>query len=75
LKPFSKPLRSVYRSQELNAMYQLLLEKGLRIRAELELGDWSSDVDVEMEANEEDEGDDVKPAEILFEDRKRLMPY
>jgi hypothetical protein len=56
-------------------MYQLLLEKGLRIRAELELGDWSSDVDVEMEANEEDEGDDVKPAEILFEDRKRLMPY
>lgn len=55
-------------------MYQLLLEKGLRLRAELELGDWTSDVQIQADESDDDEYD-VKPAEVIFEERKRLMPY
>lgn len=75
LKPFAAPLRTMYSSSELKAMNYLLVEKGLRVREELELGNWTSDVEMANSENEEDGGAVVKDVETLYEERRKLMPY
>ncbi|BGP21464.1 hypothetical protein JCM10295v2_000339 [Rhodotorula toruloides] len=75
LRPFSPALRSVYRSRELRDFHHLLLEKGLRVRVDIEPyleGVIASD----MEDEEEEEGPMLQDAgEALLEERRRLMPY
>ncbi|GAA5950440.1 hypothetical protein JCM3765_004549 [Sporobolomyces pararoseus] len=78
LRPFSPTLRSVYRSSELRDFHHLLLEKGLRIR--LDLDPFLEGVqlpDVEMlEDDEEELGHrELGIGEEVFAERKKLMPY
>lgn len=79
LLPFSLPLRELYRSHELKEMHSLLLEKGLRLRTDLEVDGWTSDVDMAIGDGDDSDGGeggyDVKPAEEIFRERKRLLPY
>ncbi|GAA5891027.1 hypothetical protein JCM6882_006393, partial [Rhodosporidiobolus microsporus] len=77
LRPFSPALRSVYRSRELRDFHHLLLEKGLRVRVEL---DSFVEGHVGSEAEEEDEDEDApmrleEAGEELLDERRRLMPY
>lgn len=66
----------MYKSTELKEMHSLLLEKGLRVREELEIGGWTSDVEMLMgEDSDEDVGGVVKDVENLYSERQRLMPY
>ncbi|GAA6058551.1 hypothetical protein JCM10212_006990 [Sporobolomyces blumeae] len=76
LRPFSPTLRSVYRSSELRDFHHLLLEKGLRVRVDLEpfLGG-AVYSDVEMLGIEDEEDGEVGVGEEVFEERKKLMPY
>lgn len=65
----------MYRSRELVEMHSLLLEKGLRVKEELDLGDYASDTEVvAVDGGRDEEGGDEEIFEI-FEERKRLMPY
>ncbi|KAL8278570.1 hypothetical protein RQP46_009062 [Phenoliferia psychrophenolica] len=78
LKPFALPFRAAFRAKELQQLHSLLLEKGLRVRVELEeFGEGGGDSDVEMGVEEPDEaaGGLVKETEELYEERRRLMPY
>lgn len=79
LRPFSPSLRSVFRSRELRDFHHLLLEKGLRVRVEVESfldGAVFSDME-----DDEDDGHEVAPARLedageeLLTERQRLMPY
>lgn len=77
LKPFSSPLRTQYRTNELKEMHSLLLEKGLRVRVELDdfLAGWQDPSERRELDDGEDEGVDIAGVEAIFEERKRLMPY
>jgi hypothetical protein len=76
LRPFSPALRSVYRSRELRDFHHLLLEKGLRVRVDIEPfleGVVTSDME---DDEEEGEGPMLEDAgEELLAERRRLMPY
>lgn len=78
LRPFSPTLRSVYRSSELRDFHHLLLEKGLRIRVDLDPfleGVQLSDVEM-LEDDEEELGQgELGIGEEVFAERKKLMPY
>ncbi|KAM0754939.1 DUF1740-domain-containing protein [Meredithblackwellia eburnea MCA 4105] len=76
LKAFSPHLRPSFRSKELRQVHSLLLEKGLRVRLELDgfLRGWSSS-DVEDEGDEEPAPLLLKETEELYSERRRLMPY
>lgn len=75
LRPFSPTLRSVYRSRELNDFHHLLLEKGIRVRVDIEAflaGSVTSDMEVEVGPEMErleDAGEEV------LTERQRLAPY
>ncbi|GAA5887659.1 hypothetical protein JCM5296_004450 [Sporobolomyces johnsonii] len=77
LRPFSPALRSVYRTRELRDFHHLLLEKGLRIRIELDPFLEGAELsDVEMEDEEDAVGVRLEEAgEEVLEERERLMPY
>lgn len=78
LKPFAAPLRTMYRSDELRELHRLLLEKGLRVRLELDdfAEGWRSEPeDMEQDSSDDDRGGVVKVAEELYQERARLMPY
>ncbi|GAA6036634.1 hypothetical protein JCM8097_001263 [Rhodosporidiobolus ruineniae] len=79
LRPFSPTLRSVYRSRELRDFHHLLLEKGLRVRVEIDPfldGFVSSDAEEErIEAGGEDVEMVGEAGEELLAERQRLMPY
>ncbi|GJN91570.1 hypothetical protein Rhopal_004593-T1 [Rhodotorula paludigena] len=79
LRPFSPSLRSVFRSRELRDFHHLLLEKGLRVRVEVDSfldGAVFSDME-----DDKDDGHEVAPARLedageeLLTERQRLMPY
>ncbi|GAA6004312.1 hypothetical protein JCM10207_000663 [Rhodosporidiobolus poonsookiae] len=74
LRPFSPALRSVYRSRELRDFHHALLEKGLRVRVEIDsfLAEYTSS-DAEDERDEQMGVADV--GEELLEERQRLKPY
>lgn len=77
LRPFSPTLRSVYRSQELRDFHHLLLEKGLRIRVDVDAyleGEQTSDMEVEDDDTADLERLEQAGEEVLTE-RQRLMPY
>ncbi|BGP12676.1 hypothetical protein JCM10213v2_008178 [Rhodosporidiobolus nylandii] len=77
LRPFSPALRSVYRSRELRDFHHLLLEKGLRVRVDIDAF-LDQYVSSEAEDDEQDEDAPVRLAEAgeeLLEERQRLMPY
>lgn len=77
LRPFSPTLRSVYRSRELRDFHHLLLEKGLRIRVDLDAyleGEQTSDMEVEDDDAPDLERLEQAGEEVLTE-RQRLMPY
>ncbi|GAA5922599.1 uncharacterized protein JCM15063_003358 [Sporobolomyces koalae] len=75
LRPFSPTLRSVYRSTELRDFHHLLLEKGLRIRTDLDpFLDGAPMSDDEMAEDDGDAGDQGIGEEV-FTERKKLMPY
>lgn len=79
LRPFSPTLRAVYRSSELRDFHHLLLEKGLRIRIDLDPyleGVQLSDVEMLEEGEEKNsEGGELDVGEEVFEERRKLMPY
>ena len=78
LRPFSPALRSVYRSSELRDFHHLLLEKGLRIRVDLEPFLENAVLsDAEMSEDDEVElaPDELEVGEEVFTERKNLMPY
>lgn len=72
LRPFLPALRPVYRSQELRDWHSLLLEKGLRVRVEVD-GFTEPGSDIEME--EDPPLEDVTEAEGLLREREYLKPY
>ncbi|KWU46645.1 DUF1740-domain-containing protein [Rhodotorula sp. JG-1b] len=77
LRPFSPTLRSVYRSRELRDFHHLLLEKGLRIRVDVDAyleGEQTSDMEVEDDDTADLERLEQAGEEVLTE-RQRLMPY
>ena len=68
----------MYRSDELRELHRLLLEKGLRVRLELDdfAEGWRSEPeDMEQDSSDDDRGGVVKVAEELYQERARLMPY
>lgn len=71
LRPFLPALRPVYRSQELRDWHSLLLEKGLRVRVEVdnfaEVGSDVEMVDPPLEGFTDAEG--------LLAEREYLKPY
>ncbi|BGP44730.1 hypothetical protein JCM10450v2_000544 [Rhodotorula kratochvilovae] len=80
LRPFSPALRPVFRSRDLRDFHHLLLEKGLRVRVDIEPfleGVVTSDMEDDDAADEgegplerlEEAGEDV------LSERQRLMPY
>lgn len=73
LKPFSAPLRSAFRSKELRELHSVLLEKGLRIRLELDTfaEGWSSEVE-DLHDSTEDVADEV---EAMLGERELLKPF
>ncbi|GAA5907948.1 nuclear exosome regulator NRDE2 [Sporobolomyces salmoneus] len=82
LRPFSPTLRSVYRSSELRDFHHLLLEKGLRVRIDLDpYLEGAQFSDVEMLENDEEEdregegGGTLGIGEEVFVESKKLMPY
>uniref|UniRef100_A0A0K3C9N5 BY PROTMAP: gi/647394756/emb/CDR35990.1/ RHTO0S01e11694g1_1 [Rhodosporidium toruloides] n=1 Tax=Rhodotorula toruloides TaxID=5286 RepID=A0A0K3C9N5_RHOTO len=77
LRPFSPALRSVYRSRELRDFHHLLLEKGLRVRVDIEpFLEGAVTSDMEDDEEEEGEGPMLEDAgEALLAERRRLMPY
>lgn len=58
-------------------MHSLLLEKGLRVRVELDefLVGWQDPSERRDDDDENDEGGGDVDFEEIFEERKRLMPY
>ncbi|GAA5861515.1 hypothetical protein JCM3774_000276 [Rhodotorula dairenensis] len=77
LRPFSPTLRSVYRSRELRDFHHLLLEKGLRIRVDVDAylqEQDDSDMEVEDARQEDLERLEYAGEEVLTE-RQRLMPF
>lgn len=59
-------------------MHSLLLEKGLRVRVELDdfIEGWTSDVEMDdRRVEDEEEGALIKDTEELYSERQRLMPY
>lgn len=54
-----------------------MLEKGLRVRVELDdfLTGWQDPSERRELDDGEDEGGDIAGVEEFFEERKRLMPY
>ncbi|GAA6047144.1 hypothetical protein JCM3770_006922 [Rhodotorula araucariae] len=79
LRPFSPSLRPVFRSRDLRDFHHLLLEKGLRVRVDVDPfleGVVTSD----MEDDEADEGEGPlgrleEAGEEVLTERQRLMPY
>jgi len=77
LRPFSPTLRSVYRSSELRDFHHLLLEKGIRVRIDLDPyleGAEFSDVEM-FEIEDEDGQGALNVGEEVFTERQKLMPY
>lgn len=78
LRPFSPTLRSVYRSSELRDFHHLLLEKGIRVRIDLDPfleGAEFSDVEM-LEIEDGDEGQEaLDVGEEVFAERQKLLPY
>ncbi|GAA6015188.1 hypothetical protein JCM11491_000498 [Sporobolomyces phaffii] len=73
LRPFSPTLRSVYRSSELRDFHHLLLEKGIRVRIEVDpFLDGAVFSDAEML---EDNDDELGIGEEVLAERNKLMPY
>ncbi|KAK4703296.1 nuclear exosome regulator NRDE2, partial [Phenoliferia sp. Uapishka_3] len=78
LMPFSLPLRSTFQSKELRQMHSLLLEKGLRVKIELDdalEGRGVSDVELEEEEVNDHTSGLMNETEELYRERTRLMPY
>jgi hypothetical protein len=83
MRPFLPSLRPVYRSSELRNWHSLLLEKGLRVRVDVDSfveGEVGSDVEVEEPEREEDMpleyvGDEWAAGEDLLREREQLKPY
>ncbi|GAA5980700.1 hypothetical protein JCM10908_001742 [Rhodotorula pacifica] len=78
LRPFSPMLRSVFRSRELRDFHHLLLEKGLRIRVDVEAfldGEQTSDMELEDDEHTPNLERLEHAGEEVLTERQRLMPY
>lgn len=72
LRPFLPALRPVYRTQELRDWHSLLLEKGLRVRVEMDdFAEAGSDEEMELDPPLEE----ATEAEGLLTEREALKPY
>jgi hypothetical protein len=81
LKPFLPALSSVYRASELREWYSLLLEKGLRVRVEIDpyIGDIEGGEEDAERWIEDGPSEDARPGDMVAEDllheREELKPY
>jgi hypothetical protein len=77
LLPFSQPLRSAYRRDELEQLHSLMIDKGLRLHAELVAAQSEEEEEEEGEEEAETSGEEssLDASDVDLEERKRLMPY
>lgn len=68
LLPFHSELRPLFTIKELKLFYMGLLEKGLRVKNEI-------DFEEERVMEVEDDSEARDDTEVIFEERKKLMPY